>query len=165
VPRYTQAFGLRLLFHLKVSPHHSIAYLGHSHGGRNGTGYQSSDELNRNKNNVEGLIELLEVTSPSWDLPPGTTAPNTFSHLGVVVPNITDTQVRLDALGAKSWKRSGQPFKVEGEFAFASGFTQAGEVITDEEKKLIEAVLAPINDQMIYAADPDGTIVEVQQQW
>jgi lactoylglutathione lyase len=153
------------MFHLKVSEHHSIAYMGHSHGGRNGTGYQSSDELNRNKNNVEGLLELLEVASPNWDLPPGTRVPNTFSHIGIVVPNVTDTQARLDAMGVKSWKRSGDAFTVFGAFADASGFTQAGDVITPEEITLIETVLAPINNAMIYAADPDGTIIEVQQQW
>ena len=60
---------------------------------------------------------------------------------------------------------NGDAFTVFGAFADASGFTQAGNVITPEEIKLIETVLAPINDAMIYVVDPDGTIIEVQQQW
>lgn len=36
---YNKAFDLRLMFTLHVSEHFSISYMGHSHGGRNGTGY------------------------------------------------------------------------------------------------------------------------------
>jgi lactoylglutathione lyase len=40
---YNKAFGLRLMFTLHVSEHFSISYMGHSPGGRNGTGYQTND--------------------------------------------------------------------------------------------------------------------------
>ena len=77
---YNRAFGLRLLFTVQVSEHFSISYMGHAHGGRNGTGFQTSTEMNREKNNREGLLELLNLDFPGWDLPSGSKVPNTFSR-------------------------------------------------------------------------------------
>ena len=34
-------------------------YMSLSHGGKNGTGYQTGEELTREKNNSEGLIEFI----------------------------------------------------------------------------------------------------------
>ena len=41
--------------------------MGHSHDGRNGTGYQISDEMHCDKNNIEGLVEILGLDYPDWD--------------------------------------------------------------------------------------------------
>jgi len=163
---YKQAFGLRLMFTLHVSEHFSISYMGHSHGGRNGTGYQTSDEMNRDKNNIEGLIEILSLDYPGWDLPAGTRVPNTFSHIGLVVPNITDTQLRLEAMGANIIKGAGDTFKLDGPFAVSSGFTQPGvdDVIGQDETDALTATLVQINSPLMYVADPDGTIIEIQSQ-
>lgn len=161
---YTQSFGLRLMFTLQVSKHFSISYMGHSHGGRNGTGYQSSAVLASEKNNREGLLEIISLEYPVWDLPAGIKIPNTFSHIGMVVPNITATQERLESLGANILKAAGEEFTIEGPFADATGFTQAGDAISKEEKELILKTLVPINTPLMFVADPDGNIIEVQNQ-
>lgn len=161
---YTKAFGLRLMFRLQLSEYFSISYMGHSHGGRNGTGYQTSSEMNLQKNNIEGLLEILSLESPRWDLPAGIKVPNTFSHIGIVVPNITATQSRLEALGATILKGYGEPFTLAGPFADASGFNQAGDAISQEEIDVIMKTLGPINASLLFVADPDGNIIEVQNQ-
>jgi lactoylglutathione lyase len=161
---YSEAFGLRLMFRLQVTEHFSISYMGHSHGGRNGTGYQSSQEMNRDKNNREGMIEITSLENPNWDLPSGIRVPNTFSHIGLVVPNITATQERMDAIGATILKRTGEPYKVVGPFADGQGFTQAGDSISKEEIAVIDAIMAESNKPLLFVADPDGTVIEIQSQ-
>ena len=161
---YNKAFGLRLMFTLQASEHFAISYMGHSHGGRNGTGYQTSEEMNRQKNNIEGLIEMLNLDYADWDLPSGIRAPNTFSHIGMVVPNITDTQARLEAMDANIIKGAGETFTLDGAFADGTGFTQAGDAISQEEIDLIMQTLVPINTPLILVADPDGNVIEVQNQ-
>jgi lactoylglutathione lyase len=161
---YKEAFGLRLIFRLQVSEHFSISYMGHAQGGRNSTGYQTSAEMNREKNNMGGLLEITSLDYPNWDLPAGIKVPNTFSHIGMVVPNITETQARLDAMNASIFKRSGDPFDLNGPFSDATGFTQAGDAISQEEIDAIQAVLQPVNTPLLFVADPDGTIIEVQNQ-
>jgi lactoylglutathione lyase len=141
-----------------------IRLQGHSHGGRNGTGYQTSSELNAEKNNIEGLLEILSLDFPDWDLPAGIKVPNTFSHIGMVVPNATDTQSRLEAMGANIIKAAGAPFTIEGPFSDATGFTLAGNEISQEEINLIMKTLGPLNAPLMFVADPDGNIIEVQNQ-
>jgi lactoylglutathione lyase len=161
---YKKAFGLRLIFQLHVSEHFSISYMGHAQGGRNGTGYQTSAELNRDKNNIAGLLEILSVESPRWDLPAGIKVPNTFSHICMVVPNITATQERLKALGANIIKASGELPTLDGPFASATGITQAGDALSPEELDLILQTFVPLQTPLIFVADPDGNIIEVQNQ-
>lgn len=163
---YNKAFGLRLMFTLQVSEHFSISYMGHAQGGRNGTGYQTSDELNRDKNNIEGLVELINVDSPAWDLPSGMKTPNTFSHIGMVVPDLKAAQKHLEAMGANIPKGHNEDFVLEGAFADVAGLTAAADrgEISPEEWQLIEKVLYPLNTPMIFVADPDGNIIEVQEQ-
>lgn len=152
------------MFREQVSEHFSISYMGHSHGGRNGTGYQTSDEMNREKNNIEGLIEILSLEHANWDLPAGIKVPNTFSHIGMTVPDIKATQARLESIGANIIKGHGEPFKLDRPFADAIGFTQAGDEISKEEIDIIMKTLVPLNAPLIFVADPDGTIIEVQNQ-
>jgi len=161
---YSKAFGLRLMFRFQVSEHFSISYMGHSHGGRNGTGYQSSEEITRQKNNIEGLLEILSLEFPGWNLPSGIKVPNTFSHIGMVVPNITDTQLRLEAMGANVLKAAGAPFTTEGPFVDATGFGQAGDAISKDEIDIIMRTLGPMNQPLMFVADPDWNIIEVQNQ-
>ena len=161
---YTRAFGLRLMFTQHVSEHFSISYMGHAHGGRNGTGYQSADEMNRQKNNIEGLLELLHLDVPEWALPAGVKTPNTFHHIGMVVPNVTDTQARLEEMGATIYKAAGAEFTLDGPFVEAAGLAAAGDFVSQEERDLILASLGPLNKPLIFAADPDGNIIEIQNQ-
>lgn len=161
---YNRAFGLRLMFTMQVTEHFSISYMGHSHGGHNGTGYQTSEELNRQKNNIEGLIEFIHVDIPDWNLPSGLKMPNTFSHIGMVVPDIVATQGHLESIGANIKKSHNEPFVLGGFFADGSGLPDDLSVVTQEERVTIEQVLMPVNTPLIFVADPDGNIVEVQPQ-
>ncbi|KEF54929.1 uncharacterized protein A1O9_09372 [Exophiala aquamarina CBS 119918] len=161
---YREAFGFRLLFNLHVSENFAIAYIGHAHGGRNGSGYQTSEEMNREKNNGEGLIELIELKYPNWDLPSGLRVPNTLSHIGMVVPNSTVTHERLKAMGANILKAPGEVFVLNGWFSLGTGFDQAGDFLSPEEIDLITESLIPINTPTLYTADPDGNVIEVQNQ-
>ncbi|KEF56912.1 uncharacterized protein A1O9_07102 [Exophiala aquamarina CBS 119918] len=85
---YSKAFGMRHIFTFQVTEHFSISYMGHSHGGENETGYQTVDELNREKTNVEGYLELVSLRVPGWNLPTSSQIPNTFSHIRLIVPNV-----------------------------------------------------------------------------
>ena len=165
---YSTAFGLRLMFTLRVSKHISISYMGHSHGGRNGTGYQTAIEINRQKNNIEGLIELLHVDVPKFALTSSTKVPNTFGHIGVVVPDIKATQARLEKLGAKILKGHGEESTRDGRqkgIANASGLSD--DIVAQLDQAEIDAVTALLNIQnkpLIFLEDPDGNLIEVQNQ-
>jgi lactoylglutathione lyase len=162
---YNRAFGLRLMFTMHVSEHFSISYMGHSHGGRNGTGYQTADEINREKNNIEGLIELINIDAPSWNLPAGIDTPNTFSHIGMVVPDVAATQKHLESIGATIYKAWNETFVLDGPFADAAGLKNIPlDEISQDERDMIEKVLGPTNRPLIFVADPDGNIIEVQNQ-
>lgn len=56
---YVNALGFRHIFTVPLGDKHSVTYLGYPHGGRNGTGYQTAEEMSREKNNAEGMLELL----------------------------------------------------------------------------------------------------------
>lgn len=161
---YKKAFGLRHMFTEHVSEHFAIAFIGHSQGGRNGSGYQTNEELNRQKNNMDSLIEMVQLDFEGWNLPSGLKAPNTFSHIGMLVPDPADTQARLEAMGANIVKGAGETFKMEAWFADGTGFTQAGDAISPEEMETIMKSLVPLNTPPLYVADPDGNMIEVQPQ-
>lgn len=161
---YSNTFGMRLMFKLHVSKHFTITYMGHAHGGRNGTGYQTAAELIRDKNNAQGYIEFVEVIYPGWDLPSGLRVPNTFSHIGMVVPNVNETHERLVSQGANIIKAPYEPFVLPGWFADGSGFPPRGDEFSEEEFAAIEQILIPINTPSLFVADPDGNVIEVQNQ-
>ncbi|KAM0286471.1 hypothetical protein ACHAQH_000897 [Verticillium albo-atrum] len=137
-----------------------------SHGGRNGTGYQTTKELNRQKNNIEGLLELIHVDVPVHDLSASSITPNTFAHIGMVVPDIEATQARLDAYpGINILKRSGAELQREGGIANATSLGPEAVAQPDQEEvDLILSVLRPLNKPLIFVADPDGNLIEIQPQ-
>ncbi|CAH0042697.1 unnamed protein product [Clonostachys rhizophaga] len=164
---YSRAFGLRHIFTVQASEHLSIAYMGHSQGGRNGTGYQTTAELNRDKNNAAGLVEMIYFDIPDKShLQASSVRTNTFGHMGVIVPDVEAAQARLEALpGVRILKRFGAPTESEGEVAIANGFPpEALAQVSAEERATIAAVLSVINERFLYVADPDGNIIEVQPQ-
>jgi len=55
---YSNVLGMRHIFTVEISPNYTITYMGHSQGGRNGTGFQTGLEMVRDKNNMAGLVEL-----------------------------------------------------------------------------------------------------------
>ena len=164
---YSGVFGLRHIFTVQASEHLSVAYMGHAQGGRNGTGYQTTEEINREKNNNAGLLEMIYLAIPGReDIPASSDKTNTFGHIGMVVPDIEATQARLESIPSVSiHKRYGEATPSEGPIANANGFPpSAWEQIGAEERKVIEQVLSAINERFIYVEDPDGNIIEIQPQ-
>ena len=137
--------------------------MAHAHGGKNGTGYQTAEEMNREKNNREGLLELVSLSVPGWNLPASSKVPNTFAHIGMVVPDIEATQRHLQKMGANIVKNFGEPMRLTGAVANATGFGDLSE-LGQEEIDLFLKVMNVSNTPLIFVADPDGNLVEVQGQ-
>ncbi|KAH7161193.1 hypothetical protein EDB81DRAFT_784037 [Dactylonectria macrodidyma] len=161
---YSQVFGLRKIFTLHVSEHYSITYMGHSHGGKNGTGYQTVDELNREKNNSEGLLELVSLDIPGNELPASTKKANTFGHIGMTVPDIEATQRRLEAYsGVEIIKGFNEDMKLPSDIATSSSLSPEAVALLDPaELAFIMAVLSPALKGLIFVEDPDGNMIEIQ---
>ena len=138
--------------------------MGYSHGGKNGTGYQTGEELLAEKTNIEGLIELIS-SKPKNEFPPTTKRSNTFSHVGIVVPNTKKIEARMQEFGVKVLKPVGK-MPVPG--------TAAGELLerafgvstyTEEEQKVALDALALIGfEEFLIVTDPDGNVLEIQEQ-
>jgi lactoylglutathione lyase len=160
---YSKTFGLRHIFTLRVTEHFSISYMGHSHGGKNGTGYQTTNELNREKNNAEGYLELVSLSVPGWNLPASSRIPNTFGHIGMVVPDVQKTQKRLEEIGANIIKSFGEAPTIVGAVSNATSLGDLSE-LDQKEIDTILAALTPSNTPLIWVADPDGNLIEIQGQ-
>lgn len=96
------------------------------------------------------------------------TPANTFSHLGLIVPDLTAAQKRFDELGVTILKRAGEldfsPEKEENQvFAKAWGMNDLADKETQEN---IKAMLPGLDvmgfKEFIIIADPDGNLFEVQ---
>ena len=160
---YTRIFGLRHIFTYHLTEHLSVTYLGHSQGGRNGTGYQTTAELLRNKQNSAGLIELLyfNTTSIGGEPIPGPDErTSTFSHVGIIVPDPSATQARLERFGATIYKKLGASMPKDGPlgtpFALGDASNLSPEAFDD-----IQNQMAALNQLNIFAADPDGNLLEI----
>jgi lactoylglutathione lyase len=98
--------------------------------------------------------------------PATTDATNTFSHVGVVVPDIEATQARLDQYsGYEMLKRLNDP--VPRSCKLANAMNLGENVVAqlyDEEFQQILAIFDVINAPFIFVADPDGNVVEIQPQ-
>lgn len=160
---YGNVLGLRRLFTYHASNKFDVLYMGLSHGGKNGTGYQSGPELNAQKNNIEGLIEFLYVHADDGDLPASTAMPNTFSHIGLIVPNINATQERMEKFGVNILKRTGElPPPELGPLANAFGLFLLNET---ERQEALDGIAGFGFGQFIIVEDPDGNTIEIQQQY
>lgn len=159
---YTSVLGMRLLFTVQVSPHASISYMGYSNGGKNGTGYQTTEELNRDKNNAQGLIELIWIGLPGAAGNSSTEVTNTFANLGLVVADPQSTEIRLDEYGVDIYKRFGADLPREGPFARATGIGGDVSGLNPEEFESIWTAMNTFTKESIYAADPDGNMIAIQ---
>jgi lactoylglutathione lyase len=159
---YNEAFGLRHIFTQYLSPRLSVTYIGHSYGGRNGSAFQTSAELNAQKNTIQGLIELFQFDSPTGEhLPASSKSPSTFSHIGMVVPDILAAQERLKSMGANIIKESGAELPKEGPLANAFGLQDLA-LLDPAEADAIHQLLSFGNLPLMYVTDPDGNVVEIQ---
>ena len=161
---YGKVLGMRHLFTAHLSPSYSVTYMGHAHGGKNGTGYQTGAELLREKNNAAGMIEF-QYFATSQD--PGNVAttrrPNTFSHIGLVVPDLKKAQDRMENLGIKVTKRIGQSAEGIPAAENAFGFGDYATKNETERESLIKGQELIGFAQLLLVEDPDGNLIEVQQ--
>ena len=159
---YRDVLGLRLIFNFRATEKLSIAYMAHSHGGKNGTGYQTVSEMNRLKNNMEGLLELIHYDDPDADLVASTVKANTFSHYGLIVPDVPAAQARFEKLGVNILKKAGVGGDLQGPIAEAYGLGSVFEKDPAEAEKIEKALLATGGQDFVIITDPDGNMIEVQ---
>ncbi|KEF60730.1 uncharacterized protein A1O9_02291 [Exophiala aquamarina CBS 119918] len=161
---YGNVLGMRHLFTAQLTPSYSVTYMGHAHGGKNGTGYQTGEELLREKNNAAGLLEFQYfANSEDKNLTATTQRPNTFSHIGLIVPSLEKAQERMEKFGVKISKRIGQ--SAEG-IASVENALGAGEYATKNQTErdlLIKGQELVGFAQLLTVEDPDGNMIEVQQ--
>lgn len=162
---YGDILGMRHIFDILVTPEFTVTYMGYTQGGRNGTGFQSGAELARDKNNLYGLIELVQFNVSDDHLEASTKRTNTFGHVGLIVPDVEKAQSYLAENGVPILKRVKEPItEFTGPVQNAFGIGEyAGEHIA--AKKALVAAQGVIGLEMfLIIEDPDGNLVEIQQQ-
>ncbi|KAM0236948.1 hypothetical protein ACHAP5_009234 [Fusarium lateritium] len=166
---YSDVLGFRKLFTLQLSETYSITYLGHAQGGRYRTGYQTALEMNREKNNAQGLIEIYYVDVPVKNIESTSQRANTFGHVGVVVPDTKALQERLDTMPhVNVIKKFGEPFvnlDTDSVVGPAIGLSQSVVAqLSLEEREAIVKGFGHSVDPLIFLTDPDGNFIELQPQ-
>ncbi|KAL4927570.1 VOC family protein [Aspergillus undulatus] len=152
---YHDILGMRLIFDVQLTPEFTITYLGHGQGGRNGTGFQTGEEFNREKNNLAGLLEIVTFNVSDDTLLGSVNSTNTFDHIGLVVPDIV-----VEVL-----KPYGEAIEMfTGPVNNAFGIDEYAGVHAAAKQRLMEAQGIIGLPLLLMIADPDGNLVEVQQQ-
>jgi lactoylglutathione lyase len=162
---YGNVLGMRHIFTAQLSPHYSVTYMGHAQGGRNGTGFQTGEELLRNKNNAAGLLEFqfLDDAADQEERLASTRRANTFSHLGLIVPSLEKAQEWFDGHGVNVTKRIGETADENDSVRNALGIGEAALTNQTEEGLLEQGQELVGFPQLIVIEDPDGNMIEVQQ--
>jgi lactoylglutathione lyase len=162
---YGDILGMRLLFDAHVTAEYTVTYLGYAQGGRNGTGFQSGAELAAAKNNLWGLLELQQFNVSDDRLIASTERTNTFGHVGLVVPDIVKAQDYFESQGVRILKRVEEPLKdYTGPVPNAFGLGEYAGLHLAAKKALIDAQGLIGLEFFLMIADPDGNLVEIQQQ-
>ncbi|KAL4805878.1 hypothetical protein BDV18DRAFT_14272 [Aspergillus unguis] len=162
---YQDILGMRLIFHVQLTDSYSVTYLGHAQGGRNGTGYQTGAELNRDKNNISGLLEIVQFNVSDDTLLGSTKRTNTFGHVGLIVPDIVKAQEYLTSKGVETLKPYGQPIQTfTGPVNNAFGIGEYAGAHHAAKQALMDAQGLIGTPALLMVADPDGNLVEIQQQ-
>ncbi|KAF7915864.1 uncharacterized protein EAE98_010944 [Botrytis deweyae] len=155
---YGDVLGMRHIFTFQLNANWSLMFMGHAQGGKNGTGFQDATTLEMERGNREGLLEFLSYAGTA---PPTQTKPHSsFSHLGLIVPDIQAAQARMEAKGVKIVKRVGDAVDINSPIPAALGFPNVQAF--EEGIPGLEAL--GFYDFMIIA-DPDGNLLEVIQQY
>ncbi|KAI9162847.1 Lactoylglutathione lyase [Paramyrothecium foliicola] len=157
---YTKIFGMRHVFTFNLTEHVSFTYLSHSQGGRNGSAYQTTDEILRYKNNNAGHIELFHLATEGHDVPGPVQIANTLNHIGIIVPDLEATQARLEEHGVTIYKKINAPMPSTGYMSSKFSLGDATN-LADEEFATLQKVMGEFNKQTIFAADPDGNLLEI----
>ncbi|KAJ5160171.1 Glyoxalase/Bleomycin resistance protein/Dihydroxybiphenyl dioxygenase [Penicillium canariense] len=162
---YGDILGMRLLFDAHLTPEYTVTYMGYSQGGRNGTGFQSGAEMTRDKNNLYGLLELVQFNVSDDRLVGSTKRTNTFGHVGLIVADVEKAQTYLESRGVEILKRIKEPLSgFTGSIQNAFGVGEfAGEHIA-AKMALLKAQSLIGMEMFLMVQDPDGNLVEIQQQ-
>jgi lactoylglutathione lyase len=162
---YGNVLGMRHIFTAQLSPHYSVTYMGHAQGGHNGTGFQTGEELLRNKNNAAGLLEFqfLDDAADQEERLASTRRVNTFSHLGLIVPSLEKAQEWFDSHGVNVTKRIGETADEKNSVRNAFGIGDAALTNQTEEALLSQGQAMVGFPQLVIIEDPDGNMIEVQQ--
>ncbi|KAL4865803.1 hypothetical protein BDV12DRAFT_173900 [Aspergillus spectabilis] len=162
---YVDILGMRQIFDVQLTAEFTITYLGHSQGGRNGTGFQTGAELNRDKNNLAGLLEIVQFNVSDDTLLGSLNRTNTFGHIGLIVPDIVKAQDYLISKGVEILKPFGEPIKeFTGPVNNAFGIGEYAGVHAAAKQALMDAQGIIGLPLLLMIADPDGNLVEIQQQ-
>jgi lactoylglutathione lyase len=157
---YGKILGMRHVFTFSASPSYTIIYMGYSQGGKNGSAYQTGEELYRQKTNSEGLLEFIYPHNATTELEASTVRANTFSHVGIVVPDVRKAEARMREFGVEILKGVGVVPAADDPAAKAFGL---GDDIGVAEEALEGVRMIGFSDFLIVK-DPDGNAVEIQEQ-
>lgn len=157
---YRDIFGMRHMFTHYLTPHITVTYMSHSQGGRNGTGYQSTEEMLRYKNNNGGHLEFVYLNTTGEDIPSLAEQTSTFSHVGIIVPDVEAVQERLEDYGVTIYKKVGEPMPVDGYLSRPSSLGDASN-LSSEEFAAFQEAMTQLNQLNVFAADPDGNLLEI----
>lgn len=156
---YGDVLGMREMFTFHASADYDIVYMGYTHGGPDGTGHQTGQEMLTEKTNRGGLIEFVCLKDANSKAVTSTCEPNTFSHVGLILPDVSNVQERREQYRVKILKRVGEDLSVDGSVANAFGLK--GEIVK------VRAAAAGVKeiglDQLLLVTDPDGNVIEIQQ--
>lgn len=101
-------------------------------------------------------LELQNTTNPRKY---STSTTQSFSHFGLVVPDIQAAEARMDAFNVTILKRVGDAVNEDGEIPLAFGMPGSG-----PETDAALTGLADFGfDGFMIIADPDGNVIEVLQ--
>lgn len=113
---------------------------------------------------MAGLVELLhrrDCNSTGEPLPPSTRTPNTFCHVGLVVPDIAAAQQRMERFKVTILKPVGVDPAPKGPIANAFG---VGDVPNDAADEIVAGLEGIGFKDVLIVEDPDGNIVEIYEQ-
>lgn len=164
---YINTLGMRTLFDAQFTPEYTVTYLGYPQAGRNGTGFQTGAEMLALKNNMYGLLEITQFNVSEAKLLPTTVQTNTFSHIGLIVPDVVKAQKYLKSKGARILKEAGVPLNsTTGAIANAYDMGAAAGAHLAAKERFLKVQGAVGVQEFLMVADPDGNLIEIQgQDW
>lgn len=162
---YGSVLGMRHIFTIQYTDHFSLTYMGFSQGGRNGTGFQTGEELLRIKNNAGGMIKLLHFSASESETVVPTERTTTLSNLGLVVPDLKEAEKWFEEHGVKTVKKRGVN-TLPGDSDVAVSFNIGPESTSNqtEVEELVEGLQTTDFGNIVFIEDPDGNLFEVIEQ-
>ena len=108
------------------------------------------------------MLEFLCLRDADEEGPAASTVvPNTFSHIGIIVPDVSKAQHRMETYGVKIVK----PLGVKGttpNSALANAFG-VGAAGADVQQAVFKGAELIGFDNALVVEDPDGNLIEIQQ--